>query len=340
MSSATSNTTLDAPSLHIVFERSVFYGTIFMSLCYGVCVYMFCHSLSLYFNFDATLRKQYRLYIITGTASIALISVAVFVDIVLAQFMWIDHRDFEGGPMGYLLATTSAWWQVLGTAADMTANLIGDGLLMYRCYIIWHGSWLIVIFPIVIYLASMAMALVTLVQSAKPGDFFTGMVVNFGVPWAVLSVVLNVYVTVVITVRLMAIRRRLKGILSKKALSIYTGISAVLVESCLPFSVLGIVFAVTYGKGLPVASAFLFIWGVFLALAPQFIIFRVMNGKSWTTDLVAQATAGRSNTNTSFGFHTGSVPTSNTRLNSPMTASGNEVEMHTPTAINNKGSIV
>ncbi|KAF8520740.1 hypothetical protein BU17DRAFT_88625 [Hysterangium stoloniferum] len=341
MSNTTSDAPLNAPSQDIVLERSIYYGVIFMSICYGVCMYMFFHSLTLYFGFQKDLRQQYRLYMIIGTSSVFFDTIAVFANVVLMQFMWIDHRDFEGGPLGYFLAHSSAWWQVLGTATAMVANFIGDGLLIYRCYIIWHGSWLIITFPILLYLGSVAMALVTLVQSARPGDFFTGIAVNFGVPWAVLSVTLNVFVTTIIIVRLMGARRRLKGIMPRDALSVYTGISAVLVESCLPFSVLGIIFAVTYGKSLPIGPAFMFIWGVFVTLAPQFIIFRVMNGKSWTTDIVTQATAGNWNTNTNtnttqsrnqpISFRTDFNQASNTKLNSSMTPSGVEVEMHTVT---------
>ena len=109
-----------------------------------------------------------------------------------------------------------------------------------------------------------AMAIVTLYQSARPGEhFFQGSTVDFGVPWAVLSVSLNVTITTFIVYQLLRVRSQLAGILPDDALQTYTGICAILVESALPFSVLGIVFAVTYGMHLPVGPAFLFVWAAF-----------------------------------------------------------------------------
>lgn len=44
--------------------------------------------------------------------------------------MWIDHRDAPGGPLGYLAANESIWWQVLGSAAGQVTNFMADGLLV------------------------------------------------------------------------------------------------------------------------------------------------------------------------------------------------------------------
>lgn len=108
------------------------------------------------------------------------------------------------------------------------------------------------------------MAIVTLYQSAVPGsNFFRGKTVNFGVPWASLSVSLNIIVTTLIIYKLLHGRKQLKKVLPRDALEMYTGISAILIESALPFSILGIVFAVTYGKNLDEGPAFLFVWATF-----------------------------------------------------------------------------
>jgi len=262
-----------------------------MSICYGLEIYMFLHSLRLFLQCSAHLRKQRLMYMIIGGLSLSLTTVVVFTDVVFMEFMWIEHRDFEGGPLAYLKANSSIWWQTFGTAANQVTNFLGDGLLLYRCFIIWQGNWWIILFPLLIYLGSVAMAMVTLVQSALPGaDFFRGETVNFGVPWAALSVSLNIIVTCLITFKLLSARRQLKQSLPEDSLRMYTGVSAILVESALPFSVLGIVFAVTYGKNLDVGPAFLFVWAAFCALSPQFIIFRVTVGKSWTANTITRGT--------------------------------------------------
>ena len=111
-------------------------------------------------------------------------------------------------------------------------------------------------------------------QSARPGEhFFQGETVNFGIPWAILSVSFNVVVTALIVYQLMSARRQLGGILPPDALRTYTGLSATMVESALPFSALGIVFAITYGKHMDVGPAFLFVWAVFsVSISPADIL--------------------------------------------------------------------
>ncbi|TFK35404.1 hypothetical protein BDQ12DRAFT_611822 [Crucibulum laeve] len=251
---------------------------------------MFFHSMSLFLHSNAMLRGRRLPYVILGAVSLALTSIVVLTNAVFMEFMWIDHRDFPGGPLGFLAANSAIWWQTLSTTANILVNFLGDGLMLYRCYIIWQGRWSIIAFPILLYLGSISMAIALLVQSALPGsDFFKGKTVNFGIPWAALSVSLNVIVTSLIIYRLLKVRRDLREAFSKAALRMYTGISAILVESALPFSLLGIAFAITYGKNYDEGPAFLFAWGSFSALSPQFIIFRVTGGKSWTEDIVTQS---------------------------------------------------
>lgn len=59
-----------------------------------------------------------------------MVTIAVITDALWGEYMWIDHRDVSGGPLAYFEATTSMWMNVLGSAADATANIMGDGLLV------------------------------------------------------------------------------------------------------------------------------------------------------------------------------------------------------------------
>lgn len=59
-----------------------------------------------------------------------MVTIAVTTDALWGEFMWIDHRNHPGGPLGYFGATTSMWMNVFGSAADATANILGDGLLV------------------------------------------------------------------------------------------------------------------------------------------------------------------------------------------------------------------
>ncbi len=156
-----------------------------------------------------------------------------------------------------------------------------------------------------------AMAILLTVQSAIPGsNFFRGKIVDFGVPWASLSVALNAIVTILIIIRILKVRHQLKAALEYNealpdTIRMYTGVLALLVESVFPYSLFGVVFAITYGKNMDVAPAFTFIWGTFgvsiytaihlrdltigiQAMSPQIIIFRVALGQGWTQQMASQ----------------------------------------------------
>ncbi len=114
-----------------------------------------------------------------------------------------------------------------------------------------------------------AMAILLTVQSAIPGsNFFRGKTVDFGVPWVTLTVALNAIVTTLIIIRILKVRYQLKAALGHTevlpdTVRMYTGILALLVESVLPYSLFGVIFAITYGKNMDVAPAFTFVWGTF-----------------------------------------------------------------------------
>ncbi|KAJ6602434.1 hypothetical protein DFH09DRAFT_899946 [Mycena vulgaris] len=254
---------------------------------------MFLHSTQLSWSTNPEARRRQKTYVLFGAVLLALLTISVFTNSVFLQFMWIDHRDTPGGPLGFLAIFSSVWWQTFGTAATQVTNFLGDGLLMYRCYVIWNSRWTVLIFPFIIYLGSIAMAMVMLVQSALPGsNFFRGQTVNFGVPWAALSVSLNVTLTAMITYRILRARSAIKEHRDPDdSLLVYISIAAILIESSLPFSILGIIFTVTYGKNLDVGPAFLFTWATFAALSPQFIIFRVAAGRAWTRDVASNLSA-------------------------------------------------
>jgi len=106
-----------------------------------------------------------------------LMTFASSTNVLMGQLMWIEHRDFPGGPFSYFLSHGSSWIQVLGSATDIVGNFMGDALLVsepayhedycsnlsvfcvrqiYRCYIVWNSIW--VALPLIlIFLASTGM---------------------------------------------------------------------------------------------------------------------------------------------------------------------------------------
>ncbi|KAJ6495812.1 hypothetical protein C8R47DRAFT_373389 [Mycena vitilis] len=68
---------------------------------------------------------------------------------------FIGFADAPGGPASFynLLAETT---QMLGSTLYVIQTLVGDALVLYRCYLVWERSLLIIAFPFALLLGSTA----------------------------------------------------------------------------------------------------------------------------------------------------------------------------------------
>lgn len=79
-------------------------------------------------------RGSYRskvFYIGYSTVLMILITFALAANLFFGQAMWIEHRDVDGGPVAFFAENIAAWYNTFGTAADVTADVLADGLMVY-----------------------------------------------------------------------------------------------------------------------------------------------------------------------------------------------------------------
>ncbi|KAJ6448890.1 hypothetical protein C8R45DRAFT_1045530 [Mycena sanguinolenta] len=244
-------------------------------------------------NAGAGSRKSKMFYTGFSMVLTALITIALSCNLWFGQAMWIEHRDIDGGPVEFFNENIAAWYNTLGTAADVSANVLGDGLMLYRCHVFWGHSRLAMAGPVILYLSSVAMGITTTIQSGLPGgDLFQGTTVNFGIPWIVLTIVFNIVVTAMITIRLFSVSSKVNRVVGKETRKKYTGFVAILVESALPFTLLGVCYLATYIREISESLAFADIWGAFVALSPQAIILRVAMGGAWNHETFNRLESG------------------------------------------------
>lgn len=109
------------------------------------------------------------------------------------------------------------------------------------------------------------MAMFTVIESALPlSSVFAKQSVSFAIPWISLTCGLNAMITILIAGRIIYLSRAISGVLPRENSRIYTNIVAILIESALPFTLLGIIFAITLGKNIQESVAFSDIWGTFV----------------------------------------------------------------------------
>jgi hypothetical protein len=114
------------------------------------------------------------------------------------------------------------------------------------------------------FLLVVVVSIITLVECALPNiSLLNGKPIQLAVPWALLSVSLNIMLTAMICFRLMRMRALTREVLSPEMSRMYTSIAAMLVESAAPFSILGIGLVVTAIQKGPLVFAFGYVWTTF-----------------------------------------------------------------------------
>ena len=166
---------------------------------------------------------------------------------------------------------------------------------MYRCFIIWGSRWRIIALPGLIYLASngardlcrsfvgvahgcafgislrLVLAVITVVEAALPGTVqLTGKPALLSMLWFSVSVGLNVIVTSMICVRILRMRALVRDVIAPEMSSMYTSVAAILIESAVAFSILGIGLVITEALDVGPKFAFLYVWSIFCVESSSF----------------------------------------------------------------------
>jgi len=95
----------------------------------GLDIFAFFASVYCISGRPSNYRKGQTFYVVYGGILLALTTITVATDALWGQYMWIDHRNYPGGPLAYL-AAEATWFNILGLATVAAANILGDGLLV------------------------------------------------------------------------------------------------------------------------------------------------------------------------------------------------------------------
>ncbi|TFK24612.1 hypothetical protein FA15DRAFT_756389 [Coprinopsis marcescibilis] len=196
-----------------------------------------------------------------------------------------DHSSFVAKTTSSYVNTAYIW--------------ICDGLLLYRCRIIWRQHRWICALPLIAYLSSVALGILSLasyfsLQTQRLRDQASAASV-------LSSVSFNILATTLIVLKLLWEDQRLNSALSYALkTTAFSKIITLLIESALPAAFFGLIYGISILIPVPLpppegdgtveqraASVALVktsytLFSSFVALSPQLIILRVTTGRSWT----------------------------------------------------------
>lgn len=175
---------------------------------------------------------------------------------------------------------------------------------------------------LVIYPNFAAVGVVFTIQSSTPGSsLYSETAVSFGLPYFVISLSLNIILTILIIARLLTYRRRINAVMGSEHGRDYTSLAALIVESAVLYSVFALAFLITYAINNPINQVFiglvtpvqvsiiLKIQNAEKLTSPQLIasyliIYRVAQGRAWSRDTLTQPAPS----SLRFGKSTGASP--------------------------------
>ncbi|KAJ7762034.1 hypothetical protein DFH07DRAFT_815045 [Mycena maculata] len=275
---------------NIEYERTFVAGDVQSGVGYGI-------QLALYYTCARFLwrrRKhglQPKLLLAYITCMLLIESLFVIVQARTVQFIYIDNRNYPGGPWAFFLATQTAAINVIFYATLFLLTFLADLLVLWRCWVIWSASgrqnlaWAAIAFPGLVILASFVMGTLWTLESSQPNlSMYSAEPVSFGTAYYALSLGANIIITLLIIGRLVSYRRTLLESLPPDLAHHYISLATVIVESAALYSVFSLLFLITYAINNPTNQTWLGAASDSQQIASLLIIYRLAEGSAWQKD--------------------------------------------------------
>ncbi|KAF8993860.1 hypothetical protein BDQ17DRAFT_1367781 [Cyathus striatus] len=272
------------------------YGTIFAGIFYGAITI-------LYVAYVQLMRKQYPKPDLFTRQAIVLLGYASFT-FVLCTMTMVCILQKTATLLNIAMCTRSGPDPVVvpggvgtvGNVCFMLTSWAADALLIWRCIVMYHDlgkrKWLVVAFPMLLQVASIALgSYFCYVLSTTNDDIYVDMIY-----YESTTLALNAILTVLIVSRLMVLRHRVRQALGTNFGCEYTNIAAMLTESqAMTLVAQGVMLSFIHpGTSRHWALLVYEVLSQVQALAPMLILYRVIQGKAWSSNTFAQITKSKS----------------------------------------------
>lgn len=283
------------PSWLYLSEKGTFAGTVIGAILHGVVIALFFQCMGALLNPVNKIKGGIRWGLVAHTVAMFLffmISTVIFFDGVSTAY--IDERSFPGTPdlppgpleVGYLSSSSPV--SALQEAMIPVNQWLADGLLLYRCYVIYSMNYWVMILPCLLYFASIAMGVVYIYQDSRPWD---GNLTspNFATAYFSIFLALNVLLTLLVVARLVLHSQNVRKAMgfSNGVTGFYTAIITMLVESYALYAAVILSFIVSQALNSPVVLISSKIFGSVQVIAPYLVIIRVANRRALTSKMVS-----------------------------------------------------
>ncbi|KAI0352273.1 hypothetical protein OH77DRAFT_1428820 [Trametes cingulata] len=285
----------DEPAATIAIERFFLAGDFISGVAYGVHVVLWT-SCAMYLWKQR--HRGWRTLFLLGFISLLFIVETMFaiVQARTVEVIYINNRNYPGGPWSYFLASQNLAINVIFYATLFVMTFLCDTLMLWRSWIIWTASgrttaYLVNLVPFIMLVASFVMGTLWTLQSSHPGlSLYSKQPLAYGTAYYTISLGVNIILTALIIARLLMYRRTHLAHLPPEHAQQYLSLAALIVESAALYSVFAIAFLVSYAMNAPINQIWLGFASGAQPIATYLIIYRVADGTAWTKDTMNSQT--------------------------------------------------
>ncbi|KAF7344907.1 Carboxylic ester hydrolase [Mycena venus] len=135
-------------------------------------------------------------------------------DLVVATITLVQAFVLYTGPGGatHIFTHGSGWQTMIKSFCVPFQTLLGDGILIYRCWFLWNKSWLVIALPFLIWLTNVActMRFLDLLAQASQGLIISSAIQPWGQAFWSMTICINIMTTSLIVGRIWIVDRQNK----------------------------------------------------------------------------------------------------------------------------------
>ncbi|KAF9003555.1 hypothetical protein BDQ17DRAFT_1355532 [Cyathus striatus] len=256
----------EASASPLFLAKLLYAGNAIVMLMYGI--YFTLVVICLHYLYNRRSRNR----LLLGYLIVSLLVTTVFLA-ASGKYTELILIESATNPLG--IAKLSARLDLAQRVAYSVKIWLADALLIYRLWVVWVGSFMIIVFPCILFVATIATGIAGVALYYEPTEVQP--IVHLGVSFHACSVALNVLVTVLIAGKLLY-QRRLTKDLGEDHERQYLSLLAVFAESGALYGIVGIIYIPLYATGNNMDLIFAALLEAASGIAPALILLRMALG--------------------------------------------------------------
>ncbi|KAG2006731.1 hypothetical protein CC2G_014483 [Coprinopsis cinerea AmutBmut pab1-1] len=212
-------TDVEREVLGAAWSKSVFTNVAVTLSTAGIHIFMSLYVLSIHIESEPRgVRKRRRPYIVISfiittlvTLIAALEAYQIYDALATAQKSGVVVEFGDLWPGGLRPPGPGRWQAVLRGVCLLVGVVVGDALLLYRCYVVYYDERWLCVFPALTYLASIVFGILTIQSTLRPHPNSTNLISAYRAAWLFTTVGVNVLVTSFVSFRLVRLERRIRA---------------------------------------------------------------------------------------------------------------------------------